>query len=128
MDNEILKTIKARRSVRKYIHEKQIDDETLRLILEAGTFAATGMGRQSPIIIAVQNQEDINIMRRLNAAIMGNPNSDPFYGAPTVVVVLADRSIGTPDRRRKSCNRKYDARGGIIRSFVLLDSPGKGNF
>ena len=95
MDNEILKTIKARRSVRKYIHEKQIDDETLRLILEAGTFAATGMGRQSPIIIAVQNQEDIYIMRRLNATIMGNPNSDPFYGAPTVVVVLADKNIGT---------------------------------
>ena len=91
--NEVLKCLKERRSIRKYKKE-QIKDEELNLILEAGTYAATGMGMQSPIMVAVQDAETIAQLSKMNAAVMG-VDSDPFYGAPTVVIVLADRSRGT---------------------------------
>lgn len=91
--NETLQTLKNRRSVRSYLPE-QIKDEELQQILEAGIYAPTGMGTQSPILVAVQDKETIAYLSKLNAAVMGS-TSDPFYGAPTVVVVLADRSRGT---------------------------------
>ena len=91
--NEVLKCLKERRSVRKYKNE-QIKDSELELILEAGTYAATGMGMQSPIMIVVQDAETIAKLSKMNAAVMG-ADSDPFYGAPTVVIVLADRTRGT---------------------------------
>lgn len=95
MENQILTAIKERRSVKKYITDKQVEEDKLKLILEAGTYAANGMGMQSPIIIAVQNKKDRETLRRMNAEIMGNPQMDPFYEAPTVVVVLADKSRRT---------------------------------
>lgn len=91
--NEVLKCLKERRSVRKYRSE-QIKDSELEQILEAGTYAPTGMGMQSPIMVAVQDPETIAKLSKMNAAVMG-VTSDPFYGAPTVIVVLADRSRGT---------------------------------
>lgn len=86
--NETLKVLKERRSIRKYKPE-QVREEDLNAILEAGTWAATGKGLQSPVMVVVQDQETISYMSKLNAQIMGTA-SDPFYGAPTVVVVLAD--------------------------------------
>lgn len=94
MENAVLQALKARRSVRSY-SSRQVDEEALLAILEAGTYAATGMNRQSPIMIVIQNPEMRERLRKMNAAILGNPEADPFYGAPTVVVVLADRSIST---------------------------------
>ena len=93
MNNEVLKAMKTRRSIRKYKPE-QITDEQLDAILEAGTYAPTGMGAQSPIIVAVQDKETRDYLSKLNAGIMGT-DIDPFYGAPTVLVVLADRSRPT---------------------------------
>ena len=93
MTNPILETLKSRRSVRAYL-SKQVDEEALQAILEAGTYAATGMNRQSPIILCVQDPEVREMLRRLNAAVMGS-DGDPFYGAPTVLVVLADRAVRT---------------------------------
>ncbi len=87
--NETLKVLRERRSVRRYKAE-QITDEELNAILDAGTWAPTGMGRQSPVMVVVQDAETIAYMSRLNAEIQGRPGTDPFYGAPTVVVVLAD--------------------------------------
>ena len=87
--NETLKVLKERRSIRKYKAE-QIKDSELDLILEAGTWAPTGKGQQSPVMVVVQDKETISYMSKLNAQIQGNPKADPFYGAPTVVVVLAD--------------------------------------
>lgn len=87
--NETLKVLRERRSVRRYKAE-QIKDTELNAILEAGTWAPTGMGKQSPVMVVVQDAETIAYMSRLNAEIQGNPGTDPFYGAPTVVVVLAD--------------------------------------
>ena len=93
MTNPTLETLKSRRSVRSY-QPKQVDEEALQAILEAGTYAATGMNRQSPIIICVQDPETREMLRRLNAGVMGR-DGDPFYGAPTVIAVIADRSIMT---------------------------------
>ena len=89
MTNETLRVLKERRSIRKFRPE-QIKPEELDAILEAGTWAPTGMGAQSPVMVVVQDPEAIAYLSRMNAQIMGNPGSDPFYGAPTVVVVLAD--------------------------------------
>lgn len=89
LKNETLETLKTRRSCRDFKSE-QIKDEELDAILEAGTYAPTGMGKQSPIMIAVQNKDDIAELERINAEIFGKPDSNPFYGAPTVIVVLAD--------------------------------------
>ena len=91
--NEIIQCLKDRRSVRKYKKE-QVKEEQLTQILEAGTYAPTGMGMQSPIMVVVQDAETIAKLSKLNAAVMG-VTSDPFYGAPTIVVVLADQSRGT---------------------------------
>lgn len=90
--NETIKTLLRRRACRAY-KERQITGEELNVILEAGTYAPTGMGRQSPLIVAVQDPETLKKVERLNAAVMGHPESHPFYGAPTVVIVFGDPSL-----------------------------------
>lgn len=90
---ETLQDLKTRRSCRSYRPE-QIKEEELAAILEAGTYAPTGMGKQSPIIVAVQDKATRDQISRMNAAVMG-ADIDPFYGAPTVLIVLADRNIPT---------------------------------
>ena len=86
--NEVLKSLQTRRSIRSYLPD-QIKDEELNQVLDAGTWAPTGMGNQSPIMVVVQKPELVQKLSRMNAAVMGG-SDDPFYGAPTVVVVLAD--------------------------------------
>lgn len=90
---ETLKVLESRRSCRAYKSEL-IEEEKLQAILKAGTYAATGMGKQSPIIIAVTNKEVRDQLSKLNAAVMG-ASTDPFYGAPEVLVVLASKASGT---------------------------------
>lgn len=92
--NETIEVLKTRRACRAYTGE-QVKEEALCAILEAGTYAATGMGRQSPMIAVVQDPEDYKELERLNGKVMGNENGHPFYGAPTVAVVFADSSIPT---------------------------------
>ena len=94
MMNEILKAMETRQSVRAY-RPDPIDEETLNAILRAGTFAPSGMGRQSGKIVVVQDPATREILRAKNAEIIGNPDADPFYGAPTVLVVLADSTVHT---------------------------------
>ena len=91
--NEVLQCLKTRRSVRQYL-PKQVDEDQLAAILEAGTYAASGNGKQSGKIVVVQDPSDIAELDRLNAAVMGS-NGHPFYGAPTVCVVLADPAVAT---------------------------------
>jgi len=88
-----LEVLETRRSSRKYL-AKPVPEDVIEQILKAGTYAATGNGKQSPVIIAVTNPEMVKRMSKLNAAVMGTDN-DPFYGAPAVLVVLADRSVRT---------------------------------
>ncbi|MCM1124720.1 MAG: nitroreductase [Eubacterium sp.] len=91
--SDVLEKIKTRRSVRKYKPD-MVPQEALDQILEAGTYAATGMGAQSPIIVAVTNKEVRDKLSKMNASVMGT-DTDPFYGAPVVLIVLADKSKGT---------------------------------
>ena len=88
--NEVIKAIKERRSVKSYKSDP-VPTELLDAILEAGTYAPTGRNMQSPIMIAVTDKALRDRLSRLNAEIMGM-DGDPFYGAPAVIVVLADRS------------------------------------
>ena len=83
-----LENLYTRRSIRKY-KPQQITDGELEQVLKAGVYAPTGMNRQSPIIVAVQNKEDVALLSKLNAAVWGT-DIDPFYGAPTVLMVLAE--------------------------------------
>ena len=89
-----IELLKQRRSVRSY-ESRQIPEEILDQILEAGTYAPTGMNRQSPVMVAVQDRDVIRLMEQENAAVMGNPEGKPFYGAPTVIVVFADARCRT---------------------------------
>ena len=91
--NETLQTLKNRRSVRAYL-PKQIKEEELQQILEAGISPPTGLGAPSAIMVVVQDKETISYLSKLNAEVMGS-TSDPFYGAPTVIIVLADKNRGT---------------------------------
>ena len=92
--NETLKVLETRRSCRNFDREKMVPEEDIQAIVKAGTYAATGMGRQSPIIIAVTNQELRDKLSAENAKIMGT-DTDPFYGAPVILIVLADKSVPT---------------------------------
>lgn len=91
--NEIIQNMITRRSIKKYKPDP-VPREMLDQILKAGTYAACGMGRQSPIIIAVTDKTVRDELSALNAKIMG-ASGDPFYGAPAVLIVLADKSIPT---------------------------------
>lgn len=91
--SEVINNMKTRRSIRKYKPD-MIPEDVLNRIIEAGTYAATGMGKQSPIIIAVTNKEIRDKFSKMNAEIMG-VDSDPFYGAPVVLIVLADKARPT---------------------------------
>ena len=91
--NEIIKAMETRRSIRGY-KEDMVPEELIAEVVEAGTYAATGMGRQSPIILAVTNKKVRDRLSKVNAEIMGT-TGDPFYGAPVVLVVLADKSRPT---------------------------------
>jgi nitroreductase len=92
--NEVLKNMETRRSCRAY-RPDALPEETLGAILEAGLWAPSGMGRQSVTLVAVTDPGTRETLRRMNAAVLGSPAADPFYGAPAVVVALADPAVPT---------------------------------
>lgn len=87
MKLEALDVLKTRRSVRSFKAE-QVKEEELLAVLEAGTYAPTGGGTQAPLIVAVQNPTVISSLSRMNAEVIGK-EVDPYYGAPTVIIVFA---------------------------------------
>lgn len=107
MDNEVLKAIRERRSIRRF-QETQITDEELKAVLEAGTWAPTGHGTQDPWIVAVQNPTQKQQLIAMNAEIMG-VTSDPYYGAPTIVLVFASAD---------NYNRERD--GSLVLGTMML--------
>ena len=111
--SDVLETIKSRRSIRKY-RSDMVPQDKLEKIIEAGTYAATGMGKQSPIIVAVTNKELRDKLSAMNAKIMGT-NTDPFYGAPVVLIVLADKSRPT---------YLYD--GSLVMGNLMLEAEAQG--
>ena len=111
--SDVLEKIKSRRSIRKYKSD-MVPQDKLEKIIEAGTYAATGMGKQSPIIVAVTNKELRDKLSAMNAKIMGT-NTDPFYGAPVVLIVLADKSRPT---------YLYD--GSLVMGNLMLEAEAQG--
>ena len=111
--SDVLETIKSRRSIRKYKSD-MVPQDKLEKIIEAGTYAETGMGKQSPIIVAVTNKELRDKLSAMNAKIMGT-NTDPFYGAPVVLIVLADKSRPT---------YLYD--GSLVMGNLMLEAEAQG--
>lgn len=103
----------TRRSIRSY-RPDMLPREVIEKIAEAGTYAPTGMNRQTPIIVAVTNKALRDRMSRLNAAVLGM-DSDPFYGAPVVLVVLAERSAP---------NHVYD--GSLVMANLMLAAHAMG--
>ena len=113
--NEILKAIKERRSIRKFKSEmpKKAD---LEQIIEAGLYAANGMGKQATAIIAVTNKELRDHLSEMNRKIGGwNEGFDPFYGAPAILIVLAKKDWQ---------NRVYD--GSLVMGNLMLASHSLG--
>ncbi len=106
--NEVIRAMEERRSVRAYTDEVP-STEQIEAVIEAGLWAASGMGQQDPIIVAVTNRELRDRLSAMNAEIIGDPDRDPFYGAPVVLVVLAPR-----DQR----NRVYD--GSLVMGNLML--------
>lgn len=91
--NNTIETLKSRRSIRSYA-PKQIATNELNLILDAGMYAPSGMGRQSVTMVVVQDASLIAQLSTMNAHLMGK-DIDPFYGAPTVIIVFSDPDSGT---------------------------------
>ena len=93
MMNETIKTLLERRSIRGY-KKDLVPAEILDQILEAGEYAPSGMGMQGTMMVVTQNAELVAKLSQMNADVMGS-GADPFYGAPTVIIVFADSEMGT---------------------------------
>lgn len=107
--SEVLEKIKSRRSIRKYKPDA-VPQEIIDQIIEAGLYAASGMGYQNAIIIQVTNKELRDEISKLNCEIGGwKEGFDPFYGAPAMLIVLAKK-----DWR----NRVYD--GSLVMGNLML--------
>ena len=91
---EAMENILSRRSVKAYTSEP-VKKELIEKIVEAGTYAPTGRNAQAPIILAITDKQVRDEMSKLNAKVMGVEGTDPFYGAPVVLVVLADKTRST---------------------------------
>ncbi len=112
--NTVTECIISRRSTKKY-KDTPVPQDVLDRILEAGTYAATGKNLQAPIMVAVTNKELRDRLSKMNAKVLGNENVDPFYNAPVVVVVLADKSVPT---------HLYD--GSLVMGNLMLAAHAEG--
>ena len=93
--NEVIKAMKERRSIRKFKAEMPPKAD-LEQIVEAGLYAANGRGKQAVITIAVTDKELRDKLSAVNNEIMGGPEgNDPFYGAPAILIVLANKEVPT---------------------------------
>ena len=111
--NEVVQAILDRRSCKKY-KDKMLKREDIEEIIHAGLFAASGMGKQGAIIVAITNKEVRDQLSKMNAEIM-HANIDPFYGAPVVLVVLRDKNVATSI---------YD--GSLVMGNMMLAASAKG--
>lgn len=92
--NETIHTIITRRSCKKF-KQDSVPQDVIDQIIEAGLYAASGLNKQSPIILSVTDKATRDTLSRLNAKYDPQGRADPFYGAPIVLAVLADKSIPT---------------------------------
>lgn len=110
---DAMQNLLTRRSIKKF-NPDMVPEDVIARICEAGTYAATGRNLQAPIILAVTNKELRDKLSRMNAGIMGS-TADPFYGAPVVLVVLADKSVNT---------HVYD--GSLVMGNLMLAAHAEG--
>ena len=92
--NEVTQVLCNRRSIRKF-SDKQIPKEVLDEILKCGTFAPNGKSKQSAKIVVVQNKKLIEEIAKVNGSFVSKVNLNPFYNAPTLIIVFADKNIQT---------------------------------
>ena len=93
--NEIIKSMEERRSIRRFKSELP-KEEDIAQIVEAGLYAASGRGRQATLTIAVTNKVLRDRISEANRKIGGwDEGFDPFYGAPVILIVLADKACNT---------------------------------
>lgn len=111
--NEMIQMMIQRRSCKKYT-DKMVSKKDIEEIIEAGLYAASGQGKQSPIIVAITDKNTRDALSKMNAEVM-QANIDPFYGAPVVLVVLADKSVRTA---------VYD--GSLVIGNMMLAAESKG--
>lgn len=111
---DILDTIVTRRSVKSYKSDMP-EDDLIEKVIKAGTYAPSGLNRQSPIIIAITNKEIRDNLSKTVAAMRGRSDFDPFYNAPVVLVVLAEKDKFT---------RVYD--GSVVMENMLLEAHSLG--
>ena len=90
--NETLKVLESRRSCRKFVAGKMPSEEELKAVVRAGTFAPSGRGMQPVKILVVTNKDLRDRISAENAKILGREGFDPFYGAPAILVLVADKS------------------------------------
>jgi|SRR5574344_4934 nitroreductase len=105
--SDLLNKIKERRSIRKYKSD-MVPRSLIDQVIEAGLYAASGKDKQSTIIVAITNKEQRDLMMKANAEIHGS-NTDPFYGAPVILLVLADKT---------NANYVYD--GSLVMGNLML--------
>lgn len=109
MTNPVIEAIKSRRSIRKY-RPDAVPQELVDQVIEAGTYAASGHGRQPWVVVQVTDEAVRERLRKVNASIMGaGEDADPFYGAPVWLIVLADR---------QNPNGRYD--GTLLMGNMML--------
>lgn len=92
MENKVLECMKTRRSIRNY-QDKPVPPELLNQILDAGLYAPSGMGKQSSVVVAVQDPETVKLLDQMNAEIMGRER--PYYDAPVILLVFGDTERNT---------------------------------
>ena len=92
--NEVIKALKERRSIRKF-SDKAVPKDKIEVIIEAGLYAPSGMGKQGAAIVAVTRKDLRDKIAAMNAKIMGHDGFDPFYGTPVILIVLGDKNVGT---------------------------------
>lgn len=123
---DAMENLLTRRSCRAY-KDEPVSDEAIYNIVRAGLYAPSGMGKQSAIVVVVTDKAVRDQLSRMNAEIAGIKEGDPFYGAPVVLVVLADRTVPThvEDGARAHDGQSFERRpcGG---ARILLDPPRPG--
>lgn len=123
--NNTIKDIITRRSVKKY-KDKPVEMELVEQIVTAGTYAPSGMNKQAAVILAITNKEMRDRLSRMNLDVVirngmqtSSGHSDPFYGAPVVLVVLAKKEVGT---------RVYDGSLVMENMMIAANSLGLGSY
>ncbi|MBQ6620582.1 MAG: nitroreductase [Thermoguttaceae bacterium] len=107
--NDIIRAMRQRRSIRKFKPDMPARED-IDQIIEAGLYAASAMGRQATITVAVTNRRLRDKLSAVNCRIGGwEEGFDPFYGAPVILIVLADKN---------SANRVYD--GSLVMGNMML--------